>query len=116
MKILVTGASGQLGKKIIDALGVEHQLILTDARNMDITDINAVRNVVEKEKPDYIIHCAAYTAVDKAEENVELCRKINSFGTKNIALIALLELVGIQGIMPPRSTITAGERILGRRI
>jgi len=88
MKILVTGASGQLGKKIIDVLGVEHQLILTDAHNMDITDIDAVRNVVEKERPFYIIHCAAYTAVDKAEENIELCRRINSFGTKNVALIA----------------------------
>lgn len=88
MKILVTGAKGQLGKKIIDILGQEHQLVLTDADNMDITDIDAIKIVVEKEKPDYIIHGAAYTAVDKAEENVELCRKINSFGTKNIALIA----------------------------
>ena len=88
MKILVTGAKGQLGKKIIDILGQKHQLILTDVDNMDITDIDAIKIVVEKEKPDYIIHGAAYTQVDKAEENVELCRKINSFGTKNIALIA----------------------------
>lgn len=88
MKILVTGAKGQLGKKIIDILGRDYQLILTDADNMDITEIEAIRSVVEKEKPDYIIHAAAYTQVDKAEENVELCRKINSFGTKNIATIA----------------------------
>ena len=88
MKILVTGAKGQLGKKIIDVLGKEHQLVLTDYDNMDITDIKAIRAVVEKEKPDYIIHGAAYTQVDKAEENTELCRKVNSFGTKNIATIA----------------------------
>lgn len=88
MKILVTGAKGQLGKKIIDILGRDYQLILTDADNMDITEILAIRNVIEKEKPDYIIHAAAYTEVDKAEENIELCRKVNSFGTKNIALIA----------------------------
>lgn len=88
MKILVTGAKGQLGKKIIDILGRDYQLILTDADNMDITEILAIRNVIEKEKPDYIIHAAAYTQVDKAEENVELCRKINSLGTKNIATVA----------------------------
>lgn len=88
MKILVTGAKGQLGKKIIDILGLEHQLILTDSDNMDITDIDIVRKFIEKEKPDYIIHTAAYTQVDIAEKNVELCRKINSFGTKNVATVS----------------------------
>jgi len=88
MKILVTGAKGQLGKKIIDILGKDHQLVLTDFDNMDITDIDIVKKVVEKEKPDYIIHAAAYTAVDKAEENVELCRKINAIGAKNVATVA----------------------------
>jgi dTDP-4-dehydrorhamnose reductase len=87
MKILITGAKGQLGKKIIDILGNEYQLVLTDSDNMDITDISIVKKFVKKEKPDYIIHAAAYTAVDKAEENTELCRKINSFGTKNIATV-----------------------------
>jgi len=88
MKILVTGAKGQLGKKIIDILGRDYQLVLTDVDNMNITDIDAIKTVVEKEKPDYIIHAAAYTQVDKAEENIELCRKVNSLGTKNIAMIA----------------------------
>jgi dTDP-4-dehydrorhamnose reductase len=55
---------------------------------MDITDIEAVENTVKKEKPDYIIHAAAYTKVDKAEEEIDLCRKINSFGTKNVATVA----------------------------
>ncbi|MEI6499063.1 MAG: dTDP-4-dehydrorhamnose reductase [bacterium] len=87
-KILVTGAKGQLGKKIIEILGKNHQLILTDSDDMDITDIEAIRRVVELEKPDFIIHGAAYTQVDKAEEMVEICRKVNAFGTENVAKIA----------------------------
>jgi dTDP-4-dehydrorhamnose reductase len=88
MKILITGAKGQLGNKLIEILGKEYPLILTDSDNMDITNIDNIRNSILEEKPDYIIHAAAYTQVDKAEENIGLCRKINSFGTKNIALIA----------------------------
>ncbi len=88
MKILVTGAKGQLGNKIEQVLGKIHDLVLTDYDNMDITDIEAVRQVVSTEKPHYIIHAAAYTKVDKAEEEIELCRKINSLGTKNIATVA----------------------------
>jgi dTDP-4-dehydrorhamnose reductase len=88
MKILITGAKGQLGRKLIEVLGKEHQLILTDSDNMDITDIGAIESVVKKEKPDYVIHAAAYTEVDKAEVEIELCRKINSFGTKNVASVA----------------------------
>jgi dTDP-4-dehydrorhamnose reductase len=88
MKILVTGAKGQLGKKIIEILGSRHELFLTDSDNMDITDFDIVKKVVEENKPDYIIHAAAYTQVDKAEENIDLCRKINSLGTKNVATVA----------------------------
>jgi dTDP-4-dehydrorhamnose reductase len=88
MKILVTGARGQLGKKIIDILKTEHQLILTDVHNMDITDLETIRNIIKKEIPDYIIHTAAYTQVDKAEEEIELCRKINSYGTRNMAILS----------------------------
>lgn len=88
MVILITGAKGQLGKKLIDILGKNNQLILTDSDNMDITNLDIVKEVIVNNKPEYIIHCAAYTQVDKAEENIELCRKINSLGTKNIATIA----------------------------
>jgi dTDP-4-dehydrorhamnose reductase len=88
MKILVTGAKGQLGKKIIEILGEKHDLVLTDSDDMDITDIEAIRTVVAKTKPYYIIHGAAYTQVDKAEDNVEICRKVNAFGTENVAKVA----------------------------
>ena len=59
----------------------------TDVDNMDITDASMVCEVITKENPDAVIHCAAYTAVDAAEENVDLCRRINAEGTKNIALV-----------------------------
>ena len=55
---------------------------------VDIRNFKKIKEVIKKEKPDYIIHAAAYTQVDKAEENIELCREINSYGTKNIAAVA----------------------------
>jgi len=87
-KILVTGAKGQLGKKIIELMKADFELVLTDSDNMDITDGSKVREFIKSERPDFIIHGAAYTAVDKAEDNVDLCRKINADGTKNIAVAA----------------------------
>ena len=87
-KILVTGAKGQLGKKIHRLLATDYKLILTDSDDMDITDKLKVHKVIKLESPDVIIHGAAYTQVDKAEENEELCRKVNALGTKNIAEVA----------------------------
>ena len=84
-KILVTGAKGQLGKKIIELMAADFDLVLTDSDNMDITDKLQVHKVIKLERPDFIIHGAAYTAVDKAEDNEEICRKVNALGTKNIA-------------------------------
>ena len=86
MKILITGSKGQLGHDLMnefDKRGVEY--IGVDVAEMDITDAKACRQVITEAKPDAVIHCAAYTAVDAAEDNVELCRKINAEGTKNIA-------------------------------
>mgnify|MGYP000565638056 CR=1 FL=1 len=54
---------------------------------MDITDKKACETVISDVKPDAVIHCAAYTAVDAAEDNLELCRKINAEGTRNIARV-----------------------------
>ena len=77
MKILITGANGMLAKAVRNELKNE-DLILTDVADLDITDIDAVRKFVKTNKPEYIINCAAYTAVDKAEEQVELARKVNA--------------------------------------
>lgn len=85
-RILVTGAKGQLGtdlmnelaKRGIDGIGV-------DVDEMDITDPEACRRVISSSKAEAVIHCAAYTAVDAAEDQVEVCRKINGDGTRNVA-------------------------------
>ena len=86
--ILVTGAKGQLGKKIIELLGNDYDLVLTDTEEMDITDKDKVFEVIGREKPMAIIHGAAYTRVDDAEEKIDLCRKINAEGSKNVAMAA----------------------------
>lgn len=88
MRVLVTGVKGQLGydvvneckKQGIDPVGV-------DIEEMDITDEAAVRKVITESNVEAVIHCAAYTAVDAAEDNVDLCRKVNAGGTENIAKV-----------------------------
>lgn len=86
MRVLVTGAKGQLGCDLMDELkkrGLEG--IGVDIDEMDITDAAACRRVISETKPDAVIHCAAYTAVDAAEDNEALCRRINGEGTRNVA-------------------------------
>ena len=86
MKILVTGVKGQLGYDVVqEGEGRGLEMFGTDVDNMDITDAGQVKRVIEECKPDAVIHCAAYTAVDAAEDNQELCRKINVDGTRNSA-------------------------------
>ncbi len=87
MKILITGANGMLANAVKDELK-DNELILTDVLDLDITDIEAVREFVNEVQPQYIINCAAYTAVDKAEEQSELARKVNAIGPKNLAIVA----------------------------
>ena len=81
---LVTGAKGMLGKAVVDRFKDE-KLICTDVDELDITDLDAVMKFVREVKPDVIINCAAYTAVDKAEEEEETAYKINCKGPENLA-------------------------------
>ena len=74
-KILITGANGMLAKAVRKRFK-EHELICTDVEELDITNLEQVEKFVEKEKPEYIINCAAFTAVDKAEECYDLAEKI----------------------------------------
>jgi dTDP-4-dehydrorhamnose reductase len=86
MKVLVTGVKGQLGFDVVNELEKRgHVAVGTDVHNMDITDKAQVDAVIKEANPDAVIHCAAYTAVDLAEDNIDLCRRINADGTRNIA-------------------------------
>lgn len=86
MKVLVTGVKGQLGYDVVNELCKRNiEAVGVDIDEMDITDAVSVKTVIGETKPDAVIHCAAYTAVDAAEENQEICRKVNVDGTQNIA-------------------------------
>ena len=77
-----------LAKAVIDQFKDNNELILTDVSELDITDENNTNEFITRIKPEYIINCAAYTAVDKAEEDIELAKKVNSIGPKNLAIAA----------------------------
>ena len=85
MKIMITGANGQLGTALQSAL-IDHELTLVDLPEIDITDREAVFTAVSQAKPEVIIHCAALTNVDGCAKNPALAYKINGLGTQNMAL------------------------------
>lgn len=87
MRIIVTGSNGQLGSDIVAELKKRgHEAIGADLPETDITDAAAVENFVSSADAEGVIHCAAFTNVDLAETEKELCRKINVDGTANLAL------------------------------
>ena len=88
MKVLITGANGMLAKEVKEKFAKGNELTLTDVAELDITDEKAVLDFVNNLKPELIINCAAFTAVDKAEENYELADKINGDGPTNLAKAA----------------------------
>lgn len=88
MRVFVTGVKGQLGYDVVNELTKRgHTAIGADIEEMDITDADACRRIITDADPEAVIHCAAYTAVDAAEDNEELCRKVNADGTRNIARV-----------------------------
>ncbi|ONI40336.1 dTDP-4-dehydrorhamnose reductase [Candidatus Epulonipiscium fishelsonii] len=86
MKIFITGGNGQLGKEVQRQLK-EYDLIITDYDTLDISDFNQVEKILYKEKPDVVINCGAYTAVDKCEEEIIQAYKVNALGPRNLAII-----------------------------
>ena len=88
MKILITGANGMLGQDLCPILeDEEFDVIETGHDVLDITDTENIEEVFENYKPDFVINCAAYTNVDKAEDEEELAFKINAQGSENLAKI-----------------------------
>lgn len=90
MKILVTGASGQLGSEIKERIEKFSNwvFLFCDVEDLDITNLNSVEAYVAENKITAIINCAAYTAVDLAETNPELCEAVNVTGAENLAIAA----------------------------
>ena len=95
MVVLVTGANGQLGNGMrIVAQNSKDHYIFTDVAELDITNLDAIREMVAKEEVKVIINCAAYTNVDKAEEDVDFCTLLNATAVENLA-IAMKEVDGL---------------------
>ena len=95
MNILVTGANGQLGNemRIVSRVSADNY-IFTDVAELDITDLEAVRCMVAEKNVKAIVNCAAYTNVDKAEEDVEFCELLNAKAVENLA-VAMKEVDGL---------------------
>jgi dTDP-4-dehydrorhamnose reductase len=88
MKVVVTGAGGQLGHDVVEALCLMHEVIGLGRRQMDLLDRSAIESVLTKAAPECIVHCGAYTKVDQAEVEREICSRINVDATATISRIA----------------------------
>lgn len=108
MKILVTGANGQLGYDVVKELADRKiEVVSADINDVDITDKAAVLSYIEQLCPDAVIHCAAYTAVDKAEDEPDTCNAVNIEGSKNIAIAC--ESIGAKLVYISTDYVFGGE-------
>lgn len=88
MKVLITGAGGQVGRSLLSAAPVATTLLTTSHKELDVADARAVGDYVRLHSPDVIINAAAHTAVDRAESEPELARRVNSDGPRHLAAAA----------------------------
>ena len=112
MKVLVTGVKGQLGHDVVNELMKRnHEAVGVDIEEMDITNPASVNKVIPEASPDAVIHCAAWTAVDAAEEeeNRQTVVKVNSEGTRTIASVCKKRLGNLTRQIMPRSMSMARQ-------
>lgn len=88
MKVLLTGAKGQLGRCFSDRCPAGWDILATDSDTLDITNLEQVRKITVAYQPNFIVNAAAYTAVDKAEVEHDIAALINDIGPKNLATVA----------------------------
>jgi dTDP-4-dehydrorhamnose reductase len=87
MKLLITGSNGQLAREIIkESEKREYEYAAFDHKKLDIVDLKRVREAIKAENPDFVINCAAYNAVDKAEEDWKMAYLVNGVGPRNLAI------------------------------
>jgi len=90
MKIMVTGATGMLGQDVVKALSARgHQCLGVGSADFDLQDAQGTKEAVRRFTPEAIVHCAAYTAVDRAESEPDRCMAVNAMGTLNLVRAAL---------------------------
>ncbi len=87
MKILVTGAAGMLGKRLVETLSERHEIQAFSRRDLDVTSQAQVERAVSQARPDWVVHAAAFTRVDEAESNPEAFQ-VNALGSRNMAAAA----------------------------
>ena len=87
MRILITGAKGQLGRVLVTNLKATHELTDVDIDTLDVTDLDAVMQMGASVRPEMVIHAAALTNVDYCAENPDDALRINGYGTRNVALM-----------------------------
>ncbi len=110
MKVLVTGASGQLGTELVDVFThAGHAVVGTTHESLDICDVAAVAAVIEAERPDWILHGAAWTAVDACESDPERAEAVNGGGTRNI--VAAAQRVGARVLYVSTDYVFDGEKV-----
>lgn len=89
MNILLTGTTGQLGYDVLNEINIRgHNPIILSRKELDLSSLDTIKNIIISHNPDSIIHCAAYTKVDLAEDNIDICQTINSLAVREIALAA----------------------------
>ena len=111
MRILITGSKGQLGLELSKQLSryKDCELILTDRNNLNIVDFDEVERVILASKPNVVINCAAHTAVDLCETDIENAYKINALGPRNLAIVC--EKIGAKLIQVSTDYVFNGNGI-----